>query len=276
MRQYKLNNTEQYRFGYQGQFAEEDEETGWNQFELRMYDAEIGRWLVPDPMSQYWSPYMAMGNNPVSLVDPTGGWGDDPKLTKVEPLGLTDAPGLLDSETAFWGSLTEWTHGPLVVTADRIIANDYIGALGISSFYGQKIDYMETYSGVNYYTINKMQGGAMTIPPIGVIVNKSYYYNLTNDLERLKLKQHEFGHVLQYYQMGSITYYGLVSPLSLGSAGLDPNNHQRSWTEKDANTRADRFFGSKSVLGRSDYPVYQPMKSTSSFNGVVYLGYHRR
>ena len=27
-----------YRYGYQGQFAEEDEETGWNSFELRMYD----------------------------------------------------------------------------------------------------------------------------------------------------------------------------------------------------------------------------------------------
>ena len=48
---------ENYRFGYQGQFAEKDEETGWNSFELRMYDPVIGRWLVPDPYRQFWSPY---------------------------------------------------------------------------------------------------------------------------------------------------------------------------------------------------------------------------
>ncbi|HEY5750848.1 MAG TPA: RHS repeat-associated core domain-containing protein, partial [Chryseolinea sp.] len=62
-----------YRFGYQGQFAEKDAESGWNHFELREYDPIIGRWLVPDPVRQFWSPYVAMGNNPTSLVDPTGG-----------------------------------------------------------------------------------------------------------------------------------------------------------------------------------------------------------
>jgi RHS repeat-associated protein len=39
-------SSEKYRFGYQGQFAEMDEETGWNAFELRMYEPVIGRWMV--------------------------------------------------------------------------------------------------------------------------------------------------------------------------------------------------------------------------------------
>ncbi len=30
------------------------------------------RWFVPDPANQYWSGYVGMGNNPVSLVDPDG------------------------------------------------------------------------------------------------------------------------------------------------------------------------------------------------------------
>jgi hypothetical protein len=38
-----------------------------------MYDPVIGRWIVPDPMRQYFSPYLAMGNNPVFGVDPDGG-----------------------------------------------------------------------------------------------------------------------------------------------------------------------------------------------------------
>ena len=62
-----------YRYGYQGEYSEEDEETGWNQFELRLYDGVVGRWLSVDPMGQYWSPFVGMGNNPVNGVDPDGG-----------------------------------------------------------------------------------------------------------------------------------------------------------------------------------------------------------
>lgn len=61
-----------YRFGYQGQYAERSDETGWSDFELRSYDARIARWLCPDPEEQYWSPYMAMGNDWVNMVDPNG------------------------------------------------------------------------------------------------------------------------------------------------------------------------------------------------------------
>jgi RHS repeat-associated protein len=62
-----------YRYGYQGEFAEKDQETDWNSFELRQYDSEIGRWLSVDPYQQYWSPYVGMGNDPVNQIDPDGG-----------------------------------------------------------------------------------------------------------------------------------------------------------------------------------------------------------
>ncbi|MEO0556506.1 MAG: RHS repeat-associated core domain-containing protein [Bacteroidota bacterium] len=67
---------EYYRYGFQGQFAEEDSETGWNSFELRMYDAIIGRWTTTDPAGQYFSPYTAMGNNFINKVDPNGALDD--------------------------------------------------------------------------------------------------------------------------------------------------------------------------------------------------------
>jgi RHS repeat-associated protein len=60
------------RYGFQGQ--ENDAETGLVNFELRQYDARIGRWLNVDPMSQYHSPYLAMANNPINNIDPNGGW----------------------------------------------------------------------------------------------------------------------------------------------------------------------------------------------------------
>jgi len=68
----RWNITENYRFGYQGQFAEEDDETGYNQFEARLYDSRTGRWMVPDPAGQYWSPYLGMGNDWINGVDPDG------------------------------------------------------------------------------------------------------------------------------------------------------------------------------------------------------------
>jgi RHS repeat-associated protein len=63
-----------YRYDYQGAYAEKDNITNWNNFELRMYDSRIGRWLGPDPKGQFASPYEGMGNNPVSGSDPTGGF----------------------------------------------------------------------------------------------------------------------------------------------------------------------------------------------------------
>ncbi|MEO0554168.1 MAG: LamG-like jellyroll fold domain-containing protein, partial [Bacteroidota bacterium] len=49
-----------YRYGFQGEYSEEDSETGWNSFEARMYDPVIGRWRSVDPAGQYWSPYVGM------------------------------------------------------------------------------------------------------------------------------------------------------------------------------------------------------------------------
>ncbi|WP_108803171.1 RHS repeat domain-containing protein [Aquimarina sp. Aq107] len=65
-----LSGAEGYRYAYQGQ--EVDPETGKEAFELRLWDARIGRWLTTDPAGQYHSPYMAMGNNPVIGIDPDG------------------------------------------------------------------------------------------------------------------------------------------------------------------------------------------------------------
>ncbi len=64
----------QYRYGYQGQFAETDPETGMPAFELRLWDARIGRWLTPDPYGQYYSTYLGMGNDPINGIDPDGGF----------------------------------------------------------------------------------------------------------------------------------------------------------------------------------------------------------
>ncbi|WP_420603221.1 RHS repeat-associated core domain-containing protein [Flagellimonas sp.] len=67
-----LLGPEGYRYAFQGQ--EKDPETGKEAFELRLWDARIGRWLTTDPAGQYNSPYLGMGNDPLNRIDPDGGF----------------------------------------------------------------------------------------------------------------------------------------------------------------------------------------------------------
>ncbi len=73
VREQRTNVLEDHRYAYQGEFAEKDLETGWEHFELREYDPVIGRTLTMDPEGQFYSPYLWVGNNPVTGIDPTGG-----------------------------------------------------------------------------------------------------------------------------------------------------------------------------------------------------------
>ena len=66
------NSMSAYRYAFQGQ--ELDPETGMEAFQLRLWDGRIGRWLSTDPYGQYASPYLGMGNNPVNMIDPDGGY----------------------------------------------------------------------------------------------------------------------------------------------------------------------------------------------------------
>jgi RHS repeat-associated protein len=63
----------QNNYQYQGSFSEMDEDIGWNDFALRNYDPQIGRFIEQDPFQQFASPYTGMGNNPVNTIDPSGG-----------------------------------------------------------------------------------------------------------------------------------------------------------------------------------------------------------
>jgi RHS repeat-associated protein len=77
------NTQSDYRYAFQGQ--ELDKETGMEAFQLRLWDGRIGRWLSTDPYGQYASPYLGMGNNPISGVDPDGGtYYPDPLELKLD------------------------------------------------------------------------------------------------------------------------------------------------------------------------------------------------
>ena len=87
------SNSANYRYAYQGQ--EVDPETGKEAFQLRLWDGRIGRWLSPDPYGQHSSPYLGMGNNPISSIDQDGG--------KISPIYDSKTGAYLGNDS--WGFL---------------------------------------------------------------------------------------------------------------------------------------------------------------------------
>jgi RHS repeat-associated protein len=110
-----------YRYDYQGAYSDKDPITGWNNFQLRMYDGKIGRWLGTDPAGQFASPYVGMANNPVTGVDPTGAWHFDKNGNLVADPG-DDAASLsqrfpaisLDQAYSITQDLSNWNNGGLM------------------------------------------------------------------------------------------------------------------------------------------------------------------
>lgn len=147
---------EDYRYGYQGQFAEKDKETGWNAFELRMYDARVARWTSKDPKGQFFSPYIGMGNNPVTGVDPDGGW-NFPILSQ----------GLLDFLEVY--ALTGTTSGILsgvTVTATRSVSKAAVISVSAAIKYWEKkgkVAYPETVDQARNVTWGKNKKGEKVI-----------------------------------------------------------------------------------------------------------------
>jgi RHS repeat-associated protein len=92
--------SEQYRYGFNGK--ENDAELNSIHFELREYDARLGRMFSRDPRaSEYpWqTPYAYHGNNPINIVDYLGG-GDPPKESKIGKFFRKNLPGIIAAPVA--------------------------------------------------------------------------------------------------------------------------------------------------------------------------------
>jgi len=112
-----------YRYEYQGAYAEKDPVTGLNNFELRMYDAAIGRWISVDPMRQFASPYEGMGNNPVKGIDPTGGY-DPPDWVQLADGSVVNDPKVTQNTD---GTINNLPDGATYIGVSKVFSNDYLG-----------------------------------------------------------------------------------------------------------------------------------------------------
>jgi RHS repeat-associated protein len=77
---YQRENSIQQPYQYNGKEIQDELNLQWMDYGARMYDAQIGRWHVVDPLSLLfadWSPYTYAYNNPTRYTDPYGMANED-------------------------------------------------------------------------------------------------------------------------------------------------------------------------------------------------------
>lgn len=92
-----------YNYKYQGK--EQLSFDGYNMYDFgsRMYDPAVGRWFNVDPQNQFWSPYLAMGNNYIIVIDPDGEWAIIDDIIAIAVGGTINVISNWDNIDGDWG-----------------------------------------------------------------------------------------------------------------------------------------------------------------------------
>jgi TANFOR domain-containing protein len=120
------------------------------------------------------------------------------------------------------------------------------------------------YPGIKVYYTNKV-GAAVTLPGIGIFINNEVF----TGLELEKVKQHEYGHFIDYSDNRRIdhmppgvrifSYYALIGLPSIFSASRESmgvgGNHSDYWTEVRANKFAKEWFKDSYIADEIRYPT---------------------
>ncbi|MCA6435102.1 MAG: hypothetical protein IM592_01380 [Bacteroidetes bacterium] len=117
------------------------------------------------------------------------------------------------------------------------------------NYFPQEGKFVGFYFKVPVFESSKMGSGGITLPPFGIIVGVGVF-NSDDNYDK-SLLAHEYGHWLQFQDLGSELYYMIIGTYSSCFAlGITSND----WTEIDANNRGYNFLD-KPLWWHSDFPL---------------------
>ena len=158
--------------------------------------------------------------------------------------GVIGGVDALEKGTNFWTGKTTFNLSEAFCAHGYKVGEDTFTGKYVGEFEGINVFENETFFG----DIGK--GGNLrgaTFPGRGILVSKGVYTSGT--LEGKALLQHEFGHILQYREVGAKAYYSVIAPESAASAALSEvytsYSHDHFWTETWANYLSKEYFGNK-------------------------------
>lgn len=186
------------------------------------------------------------------------GWIDG--LTGGVAEGIIGGLKAVDIGTNFWTGKTQLSTVGAYSCSGCLPSHIDIGENTITGKYVGTFENQYIFESSALGNINGDYYG-VTIPERGIIVGKGVFTG--GKLRGLAMIQHEFGHILQYREIGPKAYWTVVAPESLIDCATRPKEHYRYWTETWANFLSQKYFGNKWIRS-----LQYPAKNISFINQI--------
>ncbi len=252
--QYALGQTSKFSVApdwqpYTNTAVEKDSISRWNlEQSLTFGNLSPARFLSVDTLSDKfpsWTPYHYVHNNPIKMTDPTGKFAIIDDFLVGFVTGLIEGEGVSgawDIGTTYagnsiqmWSSFGRGDFGEIIGKFTWELPQQTLGVLcgHVQNMIGN-INSVTQFEGATLVETQSRDWGAYTLGSIitaqgGTTTNRQLF-------------MHEYGHYIQSQQIAPLYIPAIALP-SLGSAALNPFNHNNFYTERWANENARKHFG---------------------------------